>query len=664
MKKLLFLAVTLCMLYACDRDDLNGSGNTPDKNVAPPRFYGWMTLDDSAPETRGVANSSKVWSRPIAEKNLTVKFLNGTERYQEFVKEVAHEWEKYANVRFRFVPDDQDALVRVGFDYGNKYMSSSWALTGTDHLQQYGNQDEATVHFAQWRRASDAAKRSDVLRAFGQVLGLELEFRHPSFYPAWITDEDGNIDEETIREYWEDELNELISWEELKKVVLDPLNVPAFLLEKTEYYDQNSVMSWPFYEMIAQNIPVIEFDEDYRTELSAQDKEFIKQLYGEPEEDPIYYVRLVEFDYTGTRIELSLEVTENVFVIWDGDKEEILKDEVTYVEPVEGKILETQKVEHTYADNKKHKVIIAQLHAYGQTPTESSALKTFDLTTGVGMENLDLRPEVPNVNLSCVRVEGGTGFTAQQFDFTGNDYLKELYLSEIGNSKVTIDNCPNLEIFATAPSFAAIDLLNLEYSNAEPEVDTLSDDEDEDGPILSLVFNKPDLNVSLEDFSIPPFQLKDSTIFIKRKIFPWPQDPQQNYSLSDEGGAGLSILNCPKLKKLGLEHTRIQNFNFANLPNLESVYLSSESEYLVGCGTPEGNNLRVALNTLKDRTSMSTGQVIIRGMKYKLEFQSSGYRYTAVTFDPYYINLTVTRKNWAICWDPKMNISEIFQPLL
>lgn len=157
MKKLLFLAAALCALCACNRDEMNGSGNSPDNTEIVPRFYGWMTLGNPSPETRGVANSSKVWSRPIAEKNLTVKFLNGTERYQTFVKEVAQEWSKYANVNFQFVPDDQDALVRVGFDYV-KGMSSSWALTGTDHLQKYDAQDEATVHFAQWRRASDAVQ--------------------------------------------------------------------------------------------------------------------------------------------------------------------------------------------------------------------------------------------------------------------------------------------------------------------------------------------------------------------------------------------------------------------------------------------------------------------------------------------------------------------------
>lgn len=276
MKKLFLIFPLLFALGACERD---GGAEDSQSSVSGviPRFYGAALPDDSSPATRGVANALKVWSRPIAKEQLTVKFLNGTDRYREFVKEVVLEWERCADVKFRFVDDDQDALIRVGFDYV-RGMQSSWALTGTDHAQKFAAQDEATVHFAQWRRASDAAKRSDVLRAFGQVLGLELEFRHPSFYPEWIVDADGNIDEETIRYYWENELAELIAWEELKKVVLEPLSNHAFLISKTESYDPRSVMWWPFYEMIANNIPVVEFDEDYRTELSEQDKAFIEAL--------------------------------------------------------------------------------------------------------------------------------------------------------------------------------------------------------------------------------------------------------------------------------------------------------------------------------------------------------------------------------------------------
>ena len=103
-------------------------------------------------------------------------------------------------------------------------------------MQVYGQQSEATMHFAQWRRAGDAQKRSDVLRAFGQVLGLELEFRHPMFHPAWITNADGSVNETAIREYWENELANYIAWDELKKIVLDPLEDQAFFIHKTEYY--------------------------------------------------------------------------------------------------------------------------------------------------------------------------------------------------------------------------------------------------------------------------------------------------------------------------------------------------------------------------------------------------------------------------------------------
>lgn len=217
MKKLLFLSVVLFVLCGCSNDEMLKPDQPDDENTLfVPHFYGAALLENPAPGTRGVANTLKIWSKPMAEENLTVKFLNGTERYREFIEEVVKEWEKVAGVRFYFVKDNENALIRIGFDYVPGMMSS-WALTGTDHLQVYNQQTEPTVHFAQWRRASDELKRSDVLRAFGQVLGLELEFRHPNFTPGWITDENGNIDETSIRDYWESELGDYISWEELKK---------------------------------------------------------------------------------------------------------------------------------------------------------------------------------------------------------------------------------------------------------------------------------------------------------------------------------------------------------------------------------------------------------------------------------------------------------------
>ena len=215
MKKLLLLSVVLLLFAGCSKDETTSSGQADQTEAFVPHFYGAAMLNTPAPATRGVANAMKVWSKPMAANNLTVKFLNGSAGYQEYVKEVAKEWEKAAGVRFHFVGSDKPATVRIGFDYVPGMMSS-WSLTGTDHMQVYGQQSEATMHFAQWRRAGDAQKRSDVLRAFGQVLGLELEFRHPMFHPAWITNADGSVNETAIREYWENELANYIAWDELK----------------------------------------------------------------------------------------------------------------------------------------------------------------------------------------------------------------------------------------------------------------------------------------------------------------------------------------------------------------------------------------------------------------------------------------------------------------
>lgn len=630
-----------------------------------------MTLDNAAPETRGVANSSKIWSRPIAEKNLTVKFLNGTERYREFVKDVAPEWEKHANVKFHFVEDDQDALIRVGFDYV-KGMSSSWALTGTDHLQVYDKQDEATVHFSQWRRASDAAKRSDVLRAFGQTLGLELEFRHPDFTPGWITDANGNIDEEAIREYWEYELNGLISWEELKKVVLDPLNVPAFLIEKTDSYDSNSVMSWPFYEMIAQNIPVVEFDEDYKTELSEQDKAFIARLYGKPEGEIIrpeedYIVPLVEFDYTGGKFCISLSTSSNL-IIYLNNTGELVKGDIHYISIPEGaETPYTATVECNYADDKTHHITISEIaQSTNGAPTESYALQGFDLQTGDGMENLNFQPQVPNKALSYVRVQGGDNFKAQQFNFENNEYLKELYLSQIGNSTVTVNNCQNLEVFATTPYIAKWDLesMDVDLSDVDRKIRNMSLSL-EKSPIEELVFEQPSLTVMRPD-TIPTYPwhpddpigptVPDSIVInppFTLLIQPWPVDPQQNYSLN---GTGLSISNCPNLKKISLDHTQIQNFDFSDFEHLEYVYLSSTPEYIIDGEASGGSNLKSVLTTLVGRPNKGIGKIIIRGMAHKMDTKGEigrlYYDYTPVKFDKYYINTVVTGKNWAICWDP------------
>lgn len=621
MKKLLLLSVVLLFFAGCSKDETTSSGQADQTEAFVPHFYGAAMLNTPAPATRGVANAMKVWSKPMAANNLTVKFLNGSAGYQEYVKEVAKEWEKAAGVRFHFVGSDKPATVRIGFDYVPGMMSS-WSLTGTDHMQVYGQQSEATMHFAQWRRAGDAQKRSDVLRAFGQVLGLELEFRHPMFHPAWITNADGSVNETAIREYWENELANYIAWDELKKIVLDPLEDQAFFIHKTEYYDQWSVMNWPFYEMIARNIPPIEFDEDYITELSENDKSFAQFLYGEsfggtPPDN--LFVPLIEFECTGSSTRFSVTTTKNLGVRWDG---EVSKEYTAYDLPDYTTSEHTFMINKTFDETKTRKIVIGEVLDYGEAkPDYSYALTRFDFKGANNAGAIDIKPV--NHALSYIRIIGGSDFISREFNFTGYEYLKELYLVRIGDSKVILDNCSNLETFATSKGI---------WKPGES-------------------YSEPTDPIDIGDYE---------------SVFAWPDYPESLYSLSDTGG--LTILNCNKLKQISLENTQLKNFNFGDLPALEYVYLSSFSGYIVGGTDPYGKLLLDAVNTLPAKVAASKGSIVLRGIAFRLypsenETGNAIGPITPVRPNPVYdqipidrviyntINQNLPAKNWNVVWE-------------
>lgn len=625
MKRLFLLSTVLFLLCSCSNDDGLKPGQPDGENTAMiPHFYGMARLENPAPETRGVANTQKVWHKSMAKEKLTVKFLNGTERYQAQVKEVVREWEKAAGVRFNFVKDDQDALIRVGFDY-IPGMMSSWAITGTDHLQLYDQQQEPTIHFARWRRSPDQLKYSDVLRAFGQALGLELEFRHPTFDPGWITDENGNVDEARIREYWERELKNYITWEELKKMVLDPLQDQPSLIYKTDSYDPESVMTWPLYEMIAKNIPLIELEDDYKTELSALDKKFIQEIYG-PTLGEFYpedrYLNLIEFDYTGTTPEFTLTTNKNIAVIWDQDAEEA----TNYYLPTNVSTEYTFTATHTFAENKKHRIIIAEFLDWGQEiPTESTALTAFDLTHGVGAENFDIK--LLNKALESIRIMGGEGFISQEFNFTGYNNLRELYLVGTLDSRVTLENCENLEIFATSRSVYKPQTLK--------------------GPSGLTVASTPEAN-GYYKVEGPVAEWANESISIPEGI----GKAEPTYSLSDLNGPGITIRNCGNLKEISLENTRVKNIDFSNLPHLEYIYLSSTQSYLVGGGSRDNNGeyLCAAFSTLENRKDLPSGVIVLRGITRGTN--PADYMYVFLNLEKFIqIDNLFKSKNWTAVWD-------------
>lgn len=625
MKKLGLVTVLLLLLGSCSNDESPVPVQTEDENTAfVPHFYGMARLENLAPGTRGVANAQKVWQKSMAETGLTVKFLNGSDNYKALVERLVREWEKVAGVRFTFVAGDQDALIRVGFDYVPGMMSS-WALTGTDHLQVYDRQQEPTVHFARWRRCSNQLKCSDVLRAFGQVLGLELEFRHPDFDPGWITDENGNVDEAKIQQYWENELKDYITWEELRKILLEPLQDQTSQIYKTKAYDPESVMTWPLYEMIARNIPPIEFSDEFKGELSAQDKEFIQEIYG-PTLGEFYpedrYLKLIEFDYTGTTPEFTLTTTKNIAVIWDQEA----KEATNYYMPVGTSAEYTFTATHTFAENKERRIIIAEFLDWRQEASaESTALTKLDLTKGVGASNFDIK--LLNKALEYIRIIGGNGFVSQHFNFKGYNNLKELYLVGTLDSRVTLEECKNLEIFATSM-----------YIHKPA---TLS------GPLQTTVAHTP----GEEGYYQATGPIAEwSAINVSNAE--WPKHAEEYYSLSDLHGPGMTIKNCSNLKEISLENTRIKHIDFSGLPHLEYIYLSSARGYLIngGLGDNKGEYLNAACSTLENRKNLSSGIIVLRGITTVIN--PPDYSMITLNLNQYIqIYNQLKAKNWIAVWD-------------
>lgn len=657
MKKLFFLSMVLFAASGCVRDDGAGDGlRTKADDV--PHIYGMAMLPD-APATRGVASALRVWSKPAA-KNITVKFINGLESYREYVETVAKEWEKYADVKFTFVPDSVDAIVRIGFDY-YRGMASSWAYTGTDHMALYDQQDEPTIHYAQWRRAADVVKRSDVLRSFGQVLGLELEYRHPSCTPDWIT-QNGQIDEAAIRDYWEYELGGVISWQELKTFVLDPIANDIFLV-KTKDYDQHSIMNWPFCELIANGLPLIAYESDRISELSAMDKQFIAELYGaksndDDNEEVIEDTEriLVSFNNTASQVAFDITITKDVTFIYsvfeqletiegeyaaiEANKKGLLDPIVTEKELVritmpEGVDEYTTTVSYDFGDKPLSSLKIVESIKSNEWNIPSTALRRFEMTMTDSITHL--RVKSCNGALKSVRLEVNNPNAAHDFRFSDLAALEELYLIQAGNSKVTLKNCPKIATFATSRTIW------------KPEEENIA----QEAILIGAEAGNKYKFIKKGNIDFPPVIRPDSMIIKPPKFEPWPLGPELFHSLSDSDTKGLTIENCPNLKTVSLDHTRIKEIDFRNTGKIEYLYLSSEDPYIAGGGiVRHGEYLYNTIKTLPARLNTVPGTVVVRGMM----------RYP-IAISPYYgpvkmergeltkINTWLEDNNWSVIFE-------------
>ena len=273
MRKLTLGIISLLLLMvACSQDDLYES-NLPENtqsHATANHYYGVKRTQQK--NTKGVAQRNNLWSSNTV---ITVKFLNEpaindypnndvTDRIIRYAKE----WEKHAGITFKYVKEG-DAMIRIGFDW-NEDRYVTWSYIGTD-AKMVTDQNEATASFAYFNDLSKEEQKGEVLRLFGQILGLELEHRHLSFDAGW---------KNRVQSQWEGDIAD-IPWETLKKYVFDPLETTNAVM--TEDYDPLSIMIWPFPRTVAANT-----ERDFNLELSENDKAFIEKLYPKTKDSRMF----------------------------------------------------------------------------------------------------------------------------------------------------------------------------------------------------------------------------------------------------------------------------------------------------------------------------------------------------------------------------------------
>lgn len=409
-KVLLSLLGIVLLLTSCNNeDDFTGSLNqSQSANHLDRHFYGVKTPDEN--NTKGVAQKDKLWYNGTTIK---IKFLNGNEDYQQKVKAYAVRWEQYANIKFDFVEDQSEkAQIRIGFDW-NDQRYITWSYTGTD-CKYERNQNEATMSFAYWDSSTEEEIKGDVLRAFGQALGLELEHRHLDFDAGWTN---------KIQEYWEGEIEDA-DWEDLREYVFDPLESTNVI--QTQGYDENSIMIWPFSKKYARNTA-----RDYNYELSETDIEFIKQLYPKPEIIENLIVNLGLKKTEGYQfIGFHSMVNEDIIVDWGNGIIDTIKSnpELQHIWKEFGYDPSTEPIPSEYS-----------VKVYGS----SKAIKSFELGLHIpttGYIDISGSADLESLTTGLLKIK--------ELDVSKNTKLKYLACNYSLLTSLDVSNCPELEILS------------------------------------------------------------------------------------------------------------------------------------------------------------------------------------------------------------------------
>ena len=187
---------------------------------------------------------------------LSILFLRGDPVVQNKIKQMAMDWTKYANIKFQFVDDKQDADIRIDFQ-----VNGSWSYIGTDatHIPQ----NQPTMNYGWLQKDTPDSEYHIVLHEFGHALGLIHEIQVPLDGIPWNKEAVYNCFS-SAPHYWNREMVDQEIFERYSRSY------------SNSFLDQRSIMNYHIPQVFlmpnAIEIP-------WSTDLSAEDIRVIKTMY-------------------------------------------------------------------------------------------------------------------------------------------------------------------------------------------------------------------------------------------------------------------------------------------------------------------------------------------------------------------------------------------------
>jgi len=173
MKKVKFLiCIFILGLFSCNHEE----NKTSDEIQMCAFDYVNENSDPTTKSNAAIIN----WPRWQTGQTIKIKFLDGDAAAQEKVKRFASEWTNYANLTFKYVPPDEYADIRIGFNVGNY---GAWSVLGM--RSAYGNVNEQSMRLGPLTSSNEASVRRTVLHEFGHALGLIHENASPAAKINW-----------------------------------------------------------------------------------------------------------------------------------------------------------------------------------------------------------------------------------------------------------------------------------------------------------------------------------------------------------------------------------------------------------------------------------------------------------------------------------------------